>query len=185
LGYIRLPRLILQCASGHRGGGLGTVSWVEASICLTCKSADGGARRAILSDPGSGRQGGEGFRDKRLHWSVCLRIKEWTGDRDLGHRLLQDRRGLCWPEFNDYDGFGVAPTAERHMARGAGIAYSGHLAVGDDKLAIRAFFHQGHWRRIWFAAASTVHRQHIGVTRCEPHTEQDAHQAIEQAAPAA
>jgi hypothetical protein len=39
-----------------------------------------------------------GFRDKRLQRSDWLRVKEGTGDRDLGHILFQDRRGLCWLE---------------------------------------------------------------------------------------
>jgi hypothetical protein len=64
-----------------------------------------------------------GFGDKRLHWSVRLRVKKWTGDRDLGHILFQDRRGLVWPTFGDGHGFGVPPPAEGYPARGPGVAH--------------------------------------------------------------
>jgi hypothetical protein len=38
-----------------------------------------------------------GFGDKCHHRGVGGGIKERTGDRDLGHILFQDRRGLYWP----------------------------------------------------------------------------------------
>ena len=126
-----------------------------------------------------------GFGDKRLEWSVGWRVKEWTGDRDLGHRLFQNRRAFFWRKFDKPNGLRLVPTAEGHLARGSGVAHPGHLAIGGYEPAIRAFLHQGHRRRIWFAAASPAHRQQMGASRSQTYQKEGIHQSIEQATPTA
>jgi hypothetical protein len=70
-----------------------------------------------------------GFGDKRLEWSVWCRIKEWTGDRDRGHILFQNRRAFFWPKFDKPNGLRLVPTAEGHLARNSGVAMTSNVCA--------------------------------------------------------
>jgi hypothetical protein len=126
-----------------------------------------------------------GFGDKRFQRGVRGRVKEWTDDRSLSDILLQDGRGLLWPKFNDHDSFGVAPTAEGHLARGAGVAHPGHLAIGSDEPALTTGLDQGYRRGVPEATAAAPHGQQRGASRSETHPEKGSYNRIEETAPAA
>jgi hypothetical protein len=79
-----------------------------------------------------------GFGDKRLEWSVWCRIKEWTGDRNLGHILCSNWRPVFWPEFDKPNGLGSAAAAAGHLSRSAGIAHPRYLAIGCDEPPLAA-----------------------------------------------
>jgi hypothetical protein len=53
------------------------------------------------------------FGNKRLQRGVGSRIKKWTGDRDLGGIRFQHRGRLCWLEFDQGHGLGLAAAAGR------------------------------------------------------------------------
>ena len=126
-----------------------------------------------------------GCSDKRLRWRGWLRIKEWTGDRDCGDRLFQERRRLFWSEFDKGDSLGSSTTAEGYLARGSGIAHPGDLAIGRHKPALPTCLDERDRRGVLYATASATHRQQIGVSRSQPHMEEDSHEPIKEAAPAA
>jgi hypothetical protein len=126
-----------------------------------------------------------GFGDKRFQRGVRYRVEERSRDRNLSHILFQDRHAFFWSEFDHRNGLGVAPTAERHLARDTGVAHPGHLAIGCHEPAIRACLHQGHQRRTPCDGSSDSHCQQIRVSRPQTHPKEDSYQSIEEAAPKA
>jgi hypothetical protein len=115
-GYLSvIPRRTREYVIGTRGGR----GWSAHGLpCVTADAEDGVARR---------------FGDKRLQRGVECCVEKRSRDRDFCDIPFQHRRAFFWPEFDNGDGLRLAAAAERHLARGSGIAHPGDLAIGCDE----------------------------------------------------